>query len=120
MHLENGHACRRDLEAQHVIERHSEVVRYRATQEVAVTYDRDPALRSLRRAALQESDDAGLRLQHELAPRNARYRTLGVEARPARVPIEILKSLSGPLAEIDLLELLGDFDFSSGVLTQRF
>ena len=94
-----------DLEAEHHIERGSEVERDGGAQGVGVADGGDELACVARAEAVEAADHACLRFDHELASGRARAAAIGVEAAPGVLFVEVFERCAFPGAEVELAQV---------------
>ena len=84
--------------------------------DVAVGDEGDGLVAVRRGEALDEADDAALGFEHGLAARDAGAAAVGVPELPERVGVELGEGFAGPVAEVELVEVLGDGELRAGAV----
>ena len=102
-----------DFDAGKQVEWDPEVVREDRFDGVAVSEESDSLVRIFALNFLQECDHSALGLKHRLAIGNARAAAVEIEVLPSRVSIQIVDRFSGPVAEVDFVDLGRDLDLKA-------
>jgi hypothetical protein len=105
-----------DFDSRVVVEGHAEEVEEGGADQVAVGDEGDGFARVAVAELMQEGDDAELGFEHRFAVRDAGVAAVGVPESPAGVGVQLGESPAGPVAEVELGELLGGAEFRAGAL----
>ncbi len=117
--VEDAHGRRADLQAQQKIERCAEAVGERSPDHVAVRHEGDRRVSVLLPEEPERRDDTGLYRDHGLTAGSPVTAPEGVPLLPGPRAAEIVERGAGPLAVVDLAEVVADLHRQAPRLGER-